>query len=309
MRMLRLGFRFLQTVSPTWAAALAERLFFTPPRSRLTQAMRHELEQGRSFGVRVEGHRIAVWSWGPADAPIVYLVHGWGSRGGRLTAFVRPLVTAGFRVIAFDGIGHGASEGQLSSAPQLARSLTALVDDVGPAHAVVAHSLGAAVATLAMEWGMTVSRAAFIAPNADPVAHTLRWAQRLGLRSDVVARMRASSERRITFSWDGLNVLAMARRRRTPLLVIHDALDQVVPWTEGAAIVDEWAGSRLVTTRGLGHSDVARAPTVVAQAVRFLSVGAGVIVRPAMSVTRESQGIEQELFYREWRTPRPRASA
>jgi pimeloyl-ACP methyl ester carboxylesterase len=307
--MLRLGFRFLQTVSPTWAAALAERLFFTPPRSRLTQAMRHELERGRSFGVRVEGHRIAVWSWGPADAPIVYLVHGWGSRGGRLTAFVRPLVTAGFRVIAFDGIGHGASEGQLSSAPQLARGLTALVDDVGPAHAVVAHSLGAAVATLAMEWGMTVSRAAFIAPNADPVAHTLRWAQRLGLRSDVVARMRASSERRITFSWDGLNVLAMARRRRTPLLVIHDALDQVVPWTEGAAIVDEWAGSRLVTTRGLGHSDVARAPTVVAQAVRFLSVGAGVIVRPAMSVTRESQGIEQELFYREWRTPRPRASA
>jgi pimeloyl-ACP methyl ester carboxylesterase len=307
--MLRLGFRFLQTVSPTWAAALAERLFFTPPRSRLTQAMRHELEQGRSFGVRVEGHRIAVWSWGPADAPIVYLVHGWGSRGGRLTAFVRPLVTAGFRVIAFDGIGHGASEGQLSSAPQLARGLTALVDDVGPAHAVVAHSLGAAVATLAMEWGMTVSRAAFIAPNADPVAHTLRWAQRLGLRSDVVARMRASSERRITFSWDGLNVLAMARRRRTPLLVIHDALDQVVPWTEGAAIVDEWAGSRLVTTRGLGHSDVARAPTVVAQAVRFLSVGAGVMVRPAMSVTRESQGIEQELFYREWRTPRPRASA
>jgi pimeloyl-ACP methyl ester carboxylesterase len=309
MRMVRLGFRFLQTVSPTWAAALAERLFFTPPRSRLTQAMRHELERGRSFGVRVDGHRIAVWSWGPADAPIVYLVHGWGSRGGRLTAFVRPLVTAGFRVIAFDGIGHGASEGQLSSAPQLARGLTALVDDVGPAHAVVAHSLGAAVATLAMEWGMTVSRAAFIAPNADPVAHTLRCAQRLGLRSDVVARMRASSERRITFSWDGLNVLAMARRRRTPLLVIHDALDQVVPWTEGAAIVDEWAGSRLVTTRGLGHSDVARAPTVVAQAVRFLSVGAGVIVRPALSVTRESHGIEQELFYREWRTPRPRASA
>jgi pimeloyl-ACP methyl ester carboxylesterase len=309
MRMLRLGFRFLQMVSPTWAAALAERLFFTPPRSRLTPAMRHELERGRSFGVRVEGHRVAVWSWGPADAPIVYLVHGWGSRGGRFTAFVPPLVTAGFRVIAFDGIGHGASEGQLSSAPQLARVLTALVDDVGPAHAVVAHSLGAAVATLAMEWGMTVSRAAFIAPNADPVAHTLRWAQRLGLRSDVVARMRASSERRITFSWNGLNVLAMARRRRTPLLVIHDALDQVVPWTEGAAIVDEWAGSRLVTTRGLGHSDVVRAPTVVAQAVRFLSIGAGVIVRPAISETRESHGIEQELFYREWRTPRPRASA
>ena len=52
--MLRLAFRSLQTVSPTWAAALAERLFFTPPRSRLTQVMRAELERGKSFGVRVE---------------------------------------------------------------------------------------------------------------------------------------------------------------------------------------------------------------------------------------------------------------
>ena len=309
MRILRLGFRSLQAVSPTWAAALAERLFFTPPRSRLTQAMRAELERGRSFGVRVEGHRIASWSWGPAHAPVVYLVHGWGSRGGRLTAFVGPLVAAGFRVIAFDGIGHGASEGQLSSAPQLARGLTALVDAVGPAHAVVAHSLGAAVTTLALEWGMPVSRLAFIAPNADPVAHTLRWAQWLGLRSDVVARMRAASERRIAFSWDELNVLVMARRRTTPLLVIHDAFDQVVPWTEGAAIVDEWPDSRLVTTRGLGHSDVVRTPAVVAQAVEFLSVGAGAIVRPTTPGTRESHGIEQELFHREWRTPRPRASA
>lgn len=309
MRMLRLGFRSLQAVSPTWAAALAERLFFTPPRSRLTQAMRAELERGRSFGVRVEGHRIASWSWGPAHAPVIYLVHGWGSRGGRLTAFVRPLVAAGFRVIAFDGVGHGASEGQLSSAPQLARGLTALVNAVGPAHAVVAHSLGAAVTTLALEWGMPVSRLAFIAPNADPVAHTLRWAQRLGLRSDVVARMRAASERRIAFSWNDLNVLVMARRRTTPLLVIHDAFDQVVPWTEGAAIVDEWPDSRLVTTRGLGHSDVVRTPDVVAQAVEFLSVGAGASVRPTTPGTRESHGIEQELFYREWRTPRPRASA
>jgi hypothetical protein len=82
-----------------------------------------------------------------------------------------------------------------------------------------------------------------------------------------------------------------------------------VPWTEGAAIVDEWPDSRLVTTRGLGHSDVVRTPAVVAQAVEFLSVGAGAIVRPTTPGTRESHGIEQELFHREWRTPRPRASA
>ncbi len=271
--------------------------------------MRTELERGNPFSVWVEGRRVACWSWGPFDAPNVYLVHGWGSRGARLTAYVRPLVAAGFRVIAFDGIGHGASDGQLSSAPELARTLTALVDTAGPAQAVVAHSLGAAVTTLAMEWGLPVARAVFLAPNADPVAHTLRWALRLGLEPGVVARMRAASERRITFEWSQLNVLAMAHRRTTPLLVIHDALDPVVPWTEGAAIADTWPGSRLVTTRGLGHSDVVRTADVVEQAVKFLEVGVGAIARPMTPATRESHGIEQDLFYREWRTAWPTASA
>lgn len=309
MRMLRLAFRSLQAVSPASAATLAERLFFTPPRSRLTPDMQAELERGKPFSVPVEGHRVACWSWGESDAPVATLVHGWGSRGGRLTAYVRPLVLAGFRVVAFDGVGHGASEGERSSAPQLARTLIALSEAVGPAHAVVAHSLGAAVTTLAMEWGMTVSRAVFLAPNADPVAHTLRWASLLGLRSDVVARMRAASERRISFSWTDLNILAMARRRGTPLLVIHDAEDPVVPWTEGAAIADAWRDCRIVTTRGLGHSEIVRMPAVVAQAVEFLKVDARVVVRPMTTTTRVSHRIEQEMFYRELRPTWPTASA
>ncbi|HMA44463.1 MAG TPA: alpha/beta fold hydrolase [Gemmatimonadales bacterium] len=305
MRLLRLGFRSLQAVSPARAAALAERLFFTPPRSRLTPAMRGELERGRPFTLMVDGHRVACWSWGPAGGPVAYLVHGWGSRGGRLTAYVQPLQAAGFRVIAFDGIGHGASEGQLSSAPQLARALAALAEATGPAQAVVAHSLGAVVATLAMDWGLPVSRAAFLAPNADPIAHTLRWAHRLGMRPDVVAQMRAATERRIDFSWDGLDVVAMARRRTTPLLVVHDAADEVVPWMEGAAIVGAWRGSRFVTTRGLGHSPIVRAPEVVAQVVEFLGEAERSATRPAARVS----GIEHELFYREWRPHLPAVSA
>ncbi|MGE5743033.1 MAG: alpha/beta hydrolase, partial [Gemmatimonadota bacterium] len=73
MRLLRLGFRSLQAVSPSRAAALAERLFFTPPRSRLTPDMRAELERGRPFTVEVEGHRVACWSWGSTGGPIAYL--------------------------------------------------------------------------------------------------------------------------------------------------------------------------------------------------------------------------------------------
>src|SRR5215471_2030602 len=143
MRLVRWFFLALQSVSPRAAARLGERLFFTPPRSRLTPAMQAQLDRGKQFRIEVERQPILGWSWG--EGPAVYLVHGWGSRGGRLTAYSHPLVQAGFRVVAFDAIGHGASGGRMSSMPQMARALRAIVATEGPVHGLVAHSLGASM--------------------------------------------------------------------------------------------------------------------------------------------------------------------
>ncbi len=306
MRWFRLLFRAIQALSPTRAAAIAERLFFTTPRARLTQAMRARLDRARPFAVTVEGKRIAAWTWG--DGPVVYLMHGWGSRGGRLTAYVAPLLAAGFRVVTFDGLGHGVSEGRMSSMPQLARTLRAVVEAGGPAHGLIAHSLGASAATLAMDWGLAMPRAVFIAPAADPIGFTVRWAGQIGMRPDVLERMRVSSQRRIDFSWDDLDVRAMARRRATSLLVVHDTTDAVVPWSDGAAIADAWPHSRLVTTTGLGHSDVVRSPQVISQAVEFLS-GQPLVRNPAPSGAWEAHDLERELFYRAERMRGPVLSA
>jgi pimeloyl-ACP methyl ester carboxylesterase len=299
MAILRLLFRFLQIVAPSRAAAWAERAFFTAPRTRLTPAQREQLELARPISLVVQGSRIAAWTWG--DGPIVYLVHGWGSRGARLAAFVRPLVDAGFQVVTYDAPGHGASAGRLSSMPEFARTLQALVTGLGPAHGVIAHSLGASAATLAMHWGMTVERAVFIAPAADPVGFTLRWADMLGLRPSVVAEMRARSERRLAFRWDALNVPAMASGRRVPLLVFHDADDTVVPPEDGRAIAAAWPGARMVTTTGLGHRTIVRAPEIVRGAATFIA-GEGLARAARVSPTGgEAHWIEQHLFERERR--------
>jgi pimeloyl-ACP methyl ester carboxylesterase len=307
MRWLRFMFRMIQTVSPRQAAVLAERFFFTVPKARLTGAMRAQLDRARPFTVTVEGHRIAGWTWG--HGPAVYLVHGWGSRGGRLTAYVAPLVAAGFQVVTYDGLGHGVSSGRMSSMPQLARTLRAVVAAMGPARGVIAHSLGASATALAMDLGLDVSRVVFVAPAADPVGFTLRWASMIGLRPDVLDQMKASSERRLRFSWDDLDVRAMARRRTTPLLIVHDAGDPVVPWSDGAAIADAWPESRFVTTQNLGHSEVVRAPVVVAQAVEFL----GGRARPSQATRAvppsEARDLERELFFRDERPLRPVLSA
>jgi pimeloyl-ACP methyl ester carboxylesterase len=287
----RRAFAALQAVSPAAAARLVERWFFTPPRVTVTAEARRLLRSGRRFGLRAHGRPVVGWAWG--SGPTVYLTHGWGSCAGRLGAFVHPLLEAGFRVVAFDAPGHGASGRGLSSMPEFARALQAVVDRHGPARAVVAHSLGAAATALAASWGLAAERLALLAPAADPAAFAQAFATALGVRSDVMTRMRANSERRLRFSWSELDVCAIAARMTAPVLVVHDRSDDVVPFAEGAAIAASWPGARLLPTDGLGHRGMARDATVVAEVVRF--------VTGSSAPLSESAALEHELFYRETR--------
>jgi pimeloyl-ACP methyl ester carboxylesterase len=298
--MLRTAFRALQRVAPARAAQWAETLFFTPPRSRLTPDQREVIEQARPFSVRVDGRRLAVWSWG--DGPIIYLVHGWGSRGGRLAAFVAPLVAAGYQVVTYDAPAHGASEGRLSSMPEFARALRGVVDAVGPMQGMIAHSLGASASALAMHQGLRVPRAVFLAPAADPPRFALRFgSEALGLDAATVARVRANSERRLGVRWSELQVPPLARALRVPLLLFHDRDDTYVPWTDGSAISSVWADSELVTTVGLGHRGIVRAPEVIDRAVHFLEGIPAARGGADGASHAEGRWIEDQLWQREAR--------
>jgi pimeloyl-ACP methyl ester carboxylesterase len=125
------------------------------------------------------GHRIAGESWG--TGPPVYLVHGWGGCRAHLAIFVKPLVAAGHRVIAFDLPSHNESDpGALApgrtTIVECAHAVRAVVQAHGPAHAIVAHSLGAKAAALATEWGTPVERLVFLAPMGDFSMHPHRAA-------------------------------------------------------------------------------------------------------------------------------------
>lgn len=266
----RVALRALEHTAPRLGAALAERLFFTPPRARLTPGQRALLATARPFSVRAEGARVAAWAWG--DGPVVAVVHGWGGLGGRLAAaYVEPLVARGFSVVTFDAPGHGASDGTLSSMPQFARALAAVAHEVGSFCGVVAHSMGGSATTLAMTHGLHVERAVFIAPAADPERFALDFAKLLAVGPVAMAEMRRRSEARLRFRWADLNVPRMAAALDVPLLVAHDREDATVPWEEGAAIAAAWPGAELVTTTGLGHREIVRDPNVVGQAVEFVT--------------------------------------
>jgi pimeloyl-ACP methyl ester carboxylesterase len=85
--------------------------------------------------------------------------------------------------VTHDAPGHGASGFGMTSMPEFARALRAVDDAVGPAFGIVAHSMGASASTLAMAQGLTVSRAVFLAPAANPAAYVAPFAEDLGTQA------------------------------------------------------------------------------------------------------------------------------
>ncbi len=273
--LLRLGFRTLSAVSVRLAARVAERVWFTPPRPRLSPASAAFLGTGTRADIHLQGRRVAAWSWG--EGPAVLLVHGWGGHSAQFQSFVEPLVRAGLRAIAFDAPSHGASGASPHGRRQstffdFAEALVALAQTVEPVAGVIAHSGGCTSVAWALRNGWTVPAAVFIAPMGSPVAYQRVFADALSIPDAVLERFKANVERRLQFAWHDLEVAEVSRVVATPpLLVVHDRDDRETSWRESQTIVASWPDAVLRTTTGLGHNRILREPSVVSDAVELIA--------------------------------------
>ncbi|HWW61577.1 MAG TPA: hypothetical protein VN181_09430, partial [Thermoanaerobaculia bacterium] len=90
---VRIAFGLLSRLAPRIATRLAFRLWFTPPRPRVSDSTRAFLATGEALDLRVNGRHVAAWSWG--SGPVILLVHGWGGFAAQMQSFVAPLVREG----------------------------------------------------------------------------------------------------------------------------------------------------------------------------------------------------------------------
>ncbi|MBG6141751.1 alpha/beta fold hydrolase [Longispora fulva] len=266
-------FRTLDTVAPAAAVALAERLWCTIPKG----PVRPFDTPGEQFVVPVDGRAVVVESWG--EGPIVYLLHGWGGWRGQFGGFLGPLLDAGFRVVALDAPGHGDSApGAFGKGrgllPELSVALTRVVEAVGPAHAVIGHSLGGSAAAIAVLDGLRTEHLVLVAAAADPIPYTRDFAAAFGISEAVRTGFLTKLERRVKRRMSDFDIPARARAAVSALpkaLVVHDAGDKEVRHSDAGAVVAAWPGADLWSTEGLGHRRILRAPEVVAGVVSRLA--------------------------------------
>jgi len=253
----------LDAVVPGVAQRVAFDLFGTPRRRRDKPFI-----LGHRFSITGEGPELAVWDWG--DGRTVLLVHGWNGNGAQLSGFVAPLLRAGFYVAAPDLPAHGDSGGSRTNVVEMADALLRVGRRVGPIHAVIAHSLGAAAAVIAMAEGLGAERAVLIAPPTNLPRYAHGFARMIGLSAPSAAGF-VGRIGKLLGERGALDLPRLARSQRARTLVLHDPDDREVPFADARALAEAWPGADLSTLPGVGHSRALRHPEVIARAVAFVA--------------------------------------
>ena len=288
VRASRMAMGILEVIAPRLGARWVDRIWFSVPSPRRS---RRDIPAGDTpFELTVSGATVRGHRW-KDNGKIIYLIHGWGSSGTQLDSFVKPLLDAGFAVVAYDTLSHGSSDpgpsgpGR-SNALEHRDVLKAVVAAHGPAYGVIAHSLGSMVAALALRDGIVPQRAVYVAPMIDITSYGEPFVRMLGGGPRIWAKFISRVEHRFGLRISYFDLVAIASELNTPpLLIVHDRDDHETNWDASRRLASVWPDTQLLTTTGLGHNRILGDPAVVSAAVDFIRSGTrtGAIQHPQAS--------------------------
>lgn len=272
MSVLRVLFQIGSLLAPGLTAQIALQMFLTPPKQNKLSNKEKALDaESKSTVYPFSNKHISSYAWGDGNKTVL-LVHGWGGRGTHMGGFVKPLVEAGYRVIAFDGPAHGHSGGKQTDMIEFATAIHWMTETVGPVCAIVAHSFGAGCTLLAhREFGLQVGKLVLISCFSDSIYITESFGKLFGIKSSTIARMRRILEDRHNnnWTWEGLAGSDMVRHLSIPTFLIHDENDEEVPYAQALELEAAGKSCSLFTTKGLGHRLILRHPSVIKKGVSF----------------------------------------
>jgi pimeloyl-ACP methyl ester carboxylesterase len=270
LKLFRLLFAFLDTISPRIAARLAVSVFYTPRRYPAAKWESTATATGKLDRLRFDGEHLEATIW-EGKGPTVLLVHGWQGRRGQLGKIAIELLNKGYRVVTFDGPAHGSSAKKRTTLVEFSEAVEHAALQFGPLHGIVGHSFGAAAVGIAMRKGVQAQRVVLISCPFS-LRHVVGgFARFVGLpgRSHekmypIMRGLHRCPETELSFDTIGPDL-------QTPCLLIHDESDQYIPITDGEKVTRSIDGAELVRTRGLGHMRILQDERVMQRVAEFFS--------------------------------------
>ncbi|MFE6776780.1 alpha/beta hydrolase [Streptomyces sp. NPDC057702] len=269
-------------VSGRLAGAGAFRLFHMPfARSKMRGAERELFATATVERLDVASGRAVTYRWGDGTRPVL-LVHGWQSRGSRLSEFVPGLLERGYSVLTFDAPGHGDATGRSTTILDYRDIITSLHDRYGTFEGLVAHSLGALGSFYALNGGVRAERVVTISGVCDFDHLIEEFCSALKVRDPLQEQLRRQVDARLFPDLPSdrtpFSATHATRTVRAPLLVIHDEDDTRIVVAQGRRLAGAFGEqARLITTRELGHRRILGDAEVVRTVLDFVDGGPGAL--------------------------------
>jgi len=250
----------------------AYQAFFSPSQYEVKSADQAILDRGTNYRVAFEGGELVVTTWGSTGSNIL-LMHGWGGSRAQMTGFVEPLLSAGYRVVAYDQPAHGESDGKLTNLLEIAPTMDIIIKKEGSFDAILAHSFGTLITSYALVKRNFPPPARLVYFGAfNQLLDSLpRFQAIAGLPDEIMHGFRFMMNENF-----GKGVLEeivherLAPHINIPALMFHDIADNVTPVEDSRAIARAWKTARFVETDGLGHRGALQSKEIHQQVLEFL---------------------------------------
>lgn len=264
----------LSAIAPTavgrWASRRLMRPATHPPRRWEQTSAAQARPVTFRFGLRG-------MAWG-THGPLVLALHGWEGRPTQFAPLVAPLLDAGMRVVALAAPSHGSPGPELMHPFAFADAALEAAAELGPLHAAIGHSMGAAALLYAAEQGLAVDRLVAVSAPVALRRFLRRTARAWGLGAQVAQAFQHAYDRSAGIAAEQMDLIRIGPALRQPVLLVHDQDDPGVPQTDVIELRQTWPAAYSLTTVGLGHNRVLADPVVITAVTRFLApsgVGAG----------------------------------
>lgn len=258
--------RFFDMIYPAWSVRIAADLFATPRRIPRPPFENELIKRGRRV---VFECGLVAYKFGEG-APVL-LIHGWEGRGTQLGHFVDPLVEKGFAVYAVDGPGHGESPGRSITPTLFATFLKSIEIEIGPLHALIGHSFGAASSVLAAYNGLGAKKLVLVA-GPDRYSRVVdHYCQQIKISSHTRELFYREVVRRVGMHPNQMQTSVLAKHIGAEILLVHDRGDRAVAYESSLRIHESIPGSQLLSTEGLGHRRILKDPEVIRRSVEFVA--------------------------------------
>ena len=254
--MLKLFLQTFGSIAPEWTAKRVYKMISKP---RVRPVREHEIpiiNSAQKTRISFKGFELQLYQWGVENYRSIFLIHGWEGRASNFGSLVPILVEQGYRVISFDGPGHGESSKGSTNMLEFSDFITEMITKFRP-NDLISHSFGSITTLHALNRtpDVPISKWLIVTTTFDFNEWIEELKTQFGLPGKMVKKLVELIERKVEFKSEQLNINYLGPRieQVEQIKMIHSVDDQVISIEDSRRASVPLKAEELVEVDGLGH--------------------------------------------------------